>query len=344
MEQQFTDYGSWMNMLKGNYRKGSNTLRGILADPSLAAQMAVDPAAVVAIYGDVDYSDGTCLCANVIGDTDYAPIAFNRFLNILGVSDYDTWVESVSDLEVLSKLAKDPILLSIVKNSPKLNDNKRVLENDSWDLISRIGEMGIHSVVYAIGDTKTVSISDVGTMTMEIADFDHDLISSVDNSAKIPISFISKELLPNKQKMNNDSSNIGGFPSTYLAGYLNGTIKPNLPSDLKSVIKNCSKSYGRGNNLNEGVWSSYGIWAPTEYEVSGDNANSPYNESSYLKKYPIFTDDKSRVKKLLGGSSHAYWLSSAAKNASSFAVVSSVGKISTTTASNESGVCFGFCV
>src|SRR5699024_7330296 len=120
-----SDYGNWMNMLKGNYRKGANTLRGILTNPDAAEQMIGEDAAIMAIYGDVDYSDGSCWCADVIGNTDYAPDAFNRYLNLIGVSTDDTWAESSADTSVLQEIVGNPTLLAIMQNSPSLSIKKR---------------------------------------------------------------------------------------------------------------------------------------------------------------------------------------------------------------------------
>lgn len=349
MIQDFVDYGNWNNLLKGNYRKGANVLRSILTDPDAASQMVADGAAVMAIYGDTDYADGSCLCANVIGNTDFAPAAFNHYLNLIGVSDYDTWAESAADMDVLSALA-DNGLAPVVQNSPKLLSavQKRTLNNDSWAQIKAFGEAGVHALVYSIGDTKDVALSDIGTMTMEIADFDHDYLAGNVNADKAPFTFLTKYLLYSTYQMYSTSTNNGGFVSSPLKTTLNGTIINSLPIDLRGIIKTAYKWYGSGNNAESGIWSGNRLWIPLVYELSGGGAGIPTFEHEFgnARRYPIFTDSESRKKKLSNGTgtTSSYWTATPYENATSFWYTSPGGSHSGNVASAQYGVCFGFCV
>lgn len=350
MEQQFMDYGSWMNLLKGNYRKGANALRGILSDPSSAAQMTMDGAAIMAIYGDVDYSDGSCLCANVIGETEFAPAAFNHYLNLTGISDYDTWAESAADSNVMSDLASKK-LSPIVANSPMLAAvvPKRNLEEDSWEKIHSIGSQGLHSVYYSAGDEKNISLSGIGDMTLEIADFDHDYLSGSVSAPKAPITFLCKDLLYDKYSMSSSASNSGGFPSSGMRITLSGTILSALPADLRAVIRPIYKWYLTGNRSDSGKWDSSHLWIPLAYEMFGEQISGNVTEHTIgnARQYPIFTDNASRVKKMNNGAgspSH-YWLGSTPTSAdASFYYVGMSGNYGYNNANNELGACFGFCV
>ena len=350
MIQDFVDYGSWNNLLKGNYRKGANVLRSILTDPNAASKMVADGAAVMAIYGDTDYADGSCLCANVIGNTDFAPAAFNHYLNLIGVSDYDTWAESAADMDVLYALA-DNGLAPVVQNSPKLLSAvpKRTLNNDSWAQIKAFGEAGVHGLVYSIGDTKDVALSDIGTMTMEIADFDHDYLAGNVNADKAPFTFLTKELLYSKYQMNSTNTNNGGFIGTSaLRTTLNGTIINSFPSELKNVIEYTYKWYGTGNNSENGQWNGLRLWIPLVYELCGGDAGIPTfeHESGNARRYPIFTDNESRKKKLSNGAGtvNDYWTATPGAGETSFWFTSSGGNCSRNVASAQYGVCFGFCI
>lgn len=350
MNQQFMDYGSWMNLLKGNYRKGANALRGILSEAESGAQLAADSAAVMAIYGDVDYSDGSCLAANVIGNTDFAPAAFNHYLNLIGVSDYDTWAESAVDTDVLIAISSDEKLVSVIKNSPKLVVPKRTLSDDSWSQIKQTAENNTYDLVYSVGDTKDVNLSGIGTMTFEIADFNHDYASSELSDKKCAFSFISKNLLYKTYQFNSSKTNSSAYPSTAMVSTLNSVLDA-MPADLKSVICTSYKWYAFGNysSNQNGVISGQKLWIPQEYEFFGSNSFCTEQEHVRGKssQYPVFFDKSNLMKKLRNGTSgySAYWASSAVStNSDSFCTVSSSGSFGHSYADAYNGVCFGFCV
>ena len=298
MDKTFSDYGAWMNLLKGNYRKGAGSLRGILSTAETAQQLCADAAAVMAIYGDVDYTDGSCLCAKEIGGTAYAPAAFNHYLNLTGVSDYDTWAKTAADLETLKAIAADDKLFAILKNSPVLVVPKRTLNDDSWEFISDIGQRGLHTVLYSIGDTKDIELTDIGTMTMEIADFDHDYLAASTDADTAPMTFLTKNLLYQTYQMNTTSSNAGGFRSMALKNTLITTILNALPSELKAVIQTAYKAYGKGSSSNDAAWAGMKLWVPLAWELFDNPRDAPTGErdTGNARMYPIFTDNNSRIK------------------------------------------------
>lgn len=220
---------------------------------------------------------------------------------------------------------------------------------DSWETIAAVAENGTASQFYSIGDTKDITISGIGTMTLEIADFDHDYLSGSTSASKAGISMITRDLLPNARQMNSSDANVGGFPASALYDYLNGTILNGLPSDLRSALKTTYKWYGTGNNTTNGQWHGSKVWIPLEYEMFGTTTYSPATEHSTgnARKYPIFTDNASRIKRLNNGSGSANWYWEAspyASYASSFCIVGSSGTANANVASDASGVCFGLSV
>lgn len=220
---------------------------------------------------------------------------------------------------------------------------------DSWETIAAVAENGTASQFYSIGDTKNITISGVGTITLEIADFDHDYLSGSTSASKAGISMITRDLLPATRQMNSSKTNVGGFPASALYDYLNGTILNGLPSDLRSALKTTYKWYGTGNNTTNGQWHGSKVWIPLEYEMFGTTTLSPETEHSTgnARKYPIFTDDASHVKRLNNGSGGANWYweaSPRASNATHFCAVASYGSASDSGASSALGVCFGLSI
>lgn len=225
----------------------------------------------------------------------------------------------------------------------------RSFATDTWEQIAAASADGTASEIYSIGDTKDIELSGIGTMTLEIADFDHDYLSGSTSANKAGISMITRDLLPNTRQMNSSNTNVGGFPASALYAYLNGTILNGLPSDLRSVLKTIYKWYGTGNNTTNGQWHGSKVWIPLEYEMFGTTTLSPATEhtTGNARKYPIFTDNASRIKRMNNGSGSAQWYWEAspdASNAAGFCIVDSNGSPNTYYASITGGVCFGLCV
>ena len=351
MDRTIMDYAGWMNLLKGNYRKGVGSLRGILSNPETAAQMTADAAAVMAIYGDVDYTDGSCLCAKEIGGTEYAPPAFNYYLNLMGVSDKESWEESISDLETLKKIGSDEKLQSILNNSPALAIPKRSINDDSWEFISEAGKYGLHTAFYSIGDVKqfTVGAEEV-KLEAQIADFDHDYLDAKTSAETAPITFLMKLSNTSTERLTQyeSGSNSGGYPGAYLAN--NDRFYNMLPEDLKNSIREIYKAWGKGNNNNNAEWHKFKVWYPLAWELFDNpvNAQTAERDIGNARKYPIFTDDASRIRKFLFGGEEtvrSYWTGSPKNSGSAdFVVVSETGQESTAAANIHRGGLYGFCV
>lgn len=223
------------------------------------------------------------------------------------------------------------------------------LSGASWAEIDAFAKVGAASQVFQRGDKKTVNLSGIGNMTLEIADFDHDFLSGSTGAARAPITFITKDLLYTTYQMNSTSTNVGGFPSSALQSTLNGTIFNALPADLRSVVKTCYKWYGTGNGTENGKWWGGKLWLPLSAELFESPAYAPSTEvaTGGARQYPIFTSNTSRIKKMNNGSGVAqwYWLASPyASDATGFCGVGSDDAGNYGSASDSGGVCFGLCV
>ena len=182
---------------------------------------------------------------------------------------------------------------------------------DSWSTIQANILNGTYSTKYQVGETKDITLTGIGTMTLQIADFDHDYLSGSTSAAKAGITLITKHLLPETKEMNSANTNVGGFPASDLYDYLNEDIYNALPEDLKSIVVPIYKWYGTGNATSNGEWHGCKVWSPLEYELFGTTTYSPATEhtTGNARKYPIFTDNNSRIKKMNNGSGSAndYW-------------------------------------
>ena len=215
--------------------------------------------------------------------------------------------------------------------------------------IAAISEAGKAAQYFQTGDTIDIQLSGIGTMTLEIADFDHDYLSGSTSASKAGISFITKNLLYTEYQMNTSNTNVGGFPDSKLYDTLSSTIWNAIPAEWRNVIKTVYKWYGTGNDTNNGEWFGSKIWVPLEYEMFGTTTHSPATEHSTgnARKYPIFTNNNSRIKKMNNGAGSAnyYWEASpGAGSTAGFCAVGGDGSANDAGATTTAGVCFGLSV
>lgn len=288
-------------------------------------------------------SSGVTVTAQSGSDTKTAVAALNGMATFKGLP-YGDWTFSAT----ISGAVKSK---SVAIDTQKVQYLSLLPLNDlSWAQIDTLGTAGVLGKIFALGDTKDVTLSGIGTMTLQIADFDHDYLSGATTANKAAVTFLCKNLLYQTYQMNSSGTNNGGFPSSSLRSTLNGSIYNALPSDLKAVIKTAYKWYGTGNNTTNGKWSGYKLWLPLTFEMFGESNYSPATErtTGNARQYPIFTDNASRIKKMNNGdgSTQWYWLASPlATYATGFCIVNGDGSSSyDRSASYSSGVCFGLCV
>lgn len=220
----------------------------------------------------------------------------------------------------------------------KLNSN---FGSASWEEIGRISASGKADKVYSVGDTKNITVNGE-TVTLQIYGFNHDPIAGGGGNAGITLGM--KHLLKDNRNMNSSNTNKDGFTGSAMHNWLNGAFYNGLPADLRTVIKSVNKKTSAGNASSTINTNAMKVFLFSEVEVFGTTNYSAAGEGS---KYPIFTNDTSRVKKLSNGSGSAYWWwlrSPYASNTNGFCSVDSDGSYSNYVASDTDGVCAGFCI
>lgn len=268
-----------------------------------------------------------------------------------------------------------------------LKGPQSVLNDNSWTLIGVISSSGGAANYWAVGDTKKITINGtVGQTTFSslsvwafILGFDHN--SSVEGTGKIHFQ-IGKTaqsggtdicLIDAKYgnsvsstagyfSMNYSSSNSGGWKSskmrTTLLGNsnapsspLSGSLIAALPSDLRGVMKACTKysdNTGGGSNTASYVTSTTDyLWLLAEYEVFGTRSYANSAEQNYQKQYTYYANGNSRVKyRHSSTSSTAHWWlrSTHAATPDFFSRVASSGSAGSGEAGRSYGVAPAFCV
>ena len=216
----------------------------------------------------------------------------------------------------------------------------------TWAQIQNMIQAAIQGVItlsnyWAVGDTKSVTLTTNEVIELQIAGFNHDVYSS--DSVTAPVSFVMKNCLNTIYKMNSSDTNSGGYPASAMKTYVENNIYAKLPSDLKSMVAPVKKkwytTYNSASSLTEG---SYSVWLLSEMEVFGSNSYTIGNGEG--SKYPIFTTSSSRIKQV-NGSNNWWWLGSCLSlDSSTFVLVSSAGNVNGNYASISGGVVVGLCI
>ena len=225
-----------------------------------------------------------------------------------------------------------------------------ILKNNTWEQINAASEAGIASSLWKVGDEINITLSGTfnETVTLQIWDFKH--FDKSDGSGKAGIVFGMKNLMKDVQYMNSSHTNSGGWNDTAMKKTVMANIYNSMPTDLQSYIKevNTYANQGLGSSSSStGLLSKDKVFLPGMTEMFGKNYKPDQSETEKnQKKFPIFTNDNSRIKKLSNGSGDAYqwWLRSAiyGNNSDCFCDVTIYGTHDYTGASYGYGVCFCF--
>lgn len=185
-----------------------------------------------------------------------------------------------------------------------------VLKNNTWERIAEVSEMGAASKVWKIGDEIDIELdwslagryhTHKETVTLQIYDFNH--FDKSDGSGKAGICFGTKNLLRYEELV----SDIGySWNTTRYKTFLMPQIYNSFPANIKTKIKEVNTyASQKGGKVGDGVLSKDYIFLPGLSECVSSS------DVQYEKKqirFPIFTDNKSRIKKLGGdsGSNHSW--------------------------------------
>jgi hypothetical protein len=229
----------------------------------------------------------------------------------------------------------------------RFDNISNVLAENSWADIADVAARGAAGAYWRIGDEITIQLT--GTLaqpiTLQIYGFNHDELTS---GGKAGITFGMKNLMSHVHDMNPADTNANSFAGSELCGWLNLYVFDALPAGLRAVIKQTNKRTSVGEASSTIRTDLMSLFLFSEAECSFFTVYSYPGEGS---RYPIFTDNASRVKRTQSGSSGVnWWFRSPAafvvppSNLHNFCRVTNDGALSHIGASHSQGVCFGFCV
>jgi hypothetical protein len=202
---------------------------------------------------------------------------------------------------------------------------------------------------YPIGGRMIIPINlsdEFAYADIEIIGHNHD--SLADNSGKAPLTFFCVDLPQILHRMNETSSNEGGYESSEMRAFMNGMLLNALPNKLKSIIKSVYKISDGGSTNKTLITTTDSCWLASYDEVgltSGSN-----NLSGQGELYSsIFSSNKDTRKKYKTDdtASGGWWLRSSyysTNSSSMFWRVTNSGGSYSDIAFNSFYVAFGFCI
>ena len=249
-----------------------------------------------------------------------------------------------------------------------------VLNNNSWSDIAEISDQDLGANYWSVGDCKGITINGtIGTVAFSnytcyafIIGFDHN--AEIEGSNRIHFQMAKTAAIDGVDIcfcdsayntvvtsdqyfcMNKTDSNLGTWGLCSMRTNLNGTIKNQLPEDLRAVLKTVEK-YTVNRDLSTGdrtqdQTTDY-MFLLSEYEIFGTEKNANIGESENQEQYAYYSAGNSKVKYRHDSQATAviWWLRSQYRgNAKAFAYVSASGVTGFVAANRSLGLAPGFCV
>lgn len=258
-----------------------------------------------------------------------------------------------------------------------------VLNNNSWETISKVSQMGLAAQYWAVGDTKTITINGaVGNTTFYnlsvdafILGFNHNSSREGANRIHFKIGKISGVHIAlcdsnygssgssaSYFQMNASNTNSGGWNGSSMRKTLLGNsgtpISPPsnsllaaLPPDLRAVMKAVTKysdNTGGGSDTASYVTSTTDyLFLLSEFEYHGARTYANSAEKNYQAQYDYYKAGNSKIhyKHNATGTAAFAWCRSVISSASArFCRVATDGGANTGNAYYSYGVAPGFCV
>jgi len=179
------------------------------------------------------------------------------------------------------------------------------------------------------------------TLTLQIYGFNRDVLADGSGN-KTNITFGLKNLMSEIKVV--ATNTVGGWSSSTMRSWLNTDLFNNMQTDVSNKIKNVNKLSSGGYHEQVIKTISDKIFLFSEVELFGSNENSLAGEGF---KYPLFSNNSSRIKKLSNGSGtpYHYWTRSPLPSTVPYYMnASDVGNSQVYSSDMRRGVCFGFAI
>ena len=215
-----------------------------------------------------------------------------------------------------------------------------------WATIIEVANKGEGQNYWKVGDEIDLVLSGTfnETVTLQIWDFNH--FDKTDGTGKANICFGMKNLMKNSQKLVSSQYNYSGWKDSEFRKNTVPRIYNSLPKEVKDHIKEVMTWSNSGGQTTSSTYVFDKIFLPgcTEMDLTHHTIPNGNYDGSQVK-FPIFTDNNSRIKKMNNGSGSAnswYTRSPECDNSEYYIGVSWTGSIFFGYGDTTEGICFCF--
>lgn len=258
-----------------------------------------------------------------------------------------------------------------------------VLNNNSWEMISKVSQMGLAAQYWSVGDTKTITLNGkVGNTTFSNLSVDAFILGFNHNSGREGTNRIHFQIgkIGSKQialvdshygssgssasyfQMNASNTNSGGWNGSSMRKTLLGnsgtpTSPPSnsllaaLPTDLRTVMKAVTKysdnTGGVSNTASYVTSTTDYLFLLSEFEYHGSRTYANSAENNYQAQYDYYKAGNSKIHykhNATGTPADAWCRSVRSGNSNYFCLVRASGVANASSANYSRGVAPGFSV
>ena len=216
---------------------------------------------------------------------------------------------------------------------------------DSWSTIIANVKAGNGSE-YAVGSTKEVNLGIYGTHTLRVANTSTPSECSTAGFSQSACGFVLEFAdIITTRKMNDTSTNVGGWPVTSMRTFVNNDIYNAIPSEIKNAIIDTTIVSGHGKGDTENFTSTDKLYllAPkeiyTDFDDTYDTAKDLTRTLDYYTALGVTISNKSGAIKKNGTNDYVWWFRAAGSNGTyAFLYVTYSGDWGNNNANRSNGV------
>ena len=177
------------------------------------------------------------------------------------------------------------------------------LKDNDWSTIIEVANKGEAQNYWKIGDEIDLVLSGNfnETVTLQIWDFNH--FDKSDGTGKAGICFGMKHLMENFHQMNSTDTNSGGWNQCNMKKTIMNNIYNSIPVEIRNHIKEVNTYANKGGESSSSQACTDKVFLPGFKELGFTEQNYDGDQV----KFPIFSDNNSRIKKINNGSGSKWW-------------------------------------
>ena len=286
-------------------------------------------------------TDPSALVTATLGNTSISKTANADGKAVLELKKAGVWTITASlNGETVSKEIDTSLSLET-----ELTFADPILENNSWEEISKIAKSGKASTIWNVGDTKSFVMGGV-TYNAQIIGFEHDNVSDPTNYGreKAGITFQIKELVGSGIRFNTSSTN-ASWPNSNARAVLQSYIdEKTIDESLMNIMVQVNKLYEDSVTDRTAIKSSADmLFLLSESELIGAVDLSLANTG---EQYAFYAAGNSKIKYKVGTTTKGeYWTRSRKYNYSNlFVYVNTSGTLARSTTSTSCLLAPAFCI